>query len=78
MSSSRDDYVWVQSLTHYSAAHLTNDKGSYRGAFKKGATYSKIELTHKGSTQVYSVEMKIPYDEVDDFSYGSPSKTSTK
>ncbi|MBO4617868.1 MAG: hypothetical protein J5717_10960 [Lachnospiraceae bacterium] len=49
-----EDYSWAY---HYSKNHyasLTNGKGSFSGSNKDGGKWSKIEVTHNGTSVSYS------------------------
>ncbi len=53
-----EDYTWTQSISYSNQAGVYNGKkGWCYGSTKKGASYSKIEVTHKDFDQEYQIKL---------------------
>lgn len=74
-----EDYTWTQSLSYSNQAIVHNDKGTFKGTTKKGATYSKIEVTHKGTDQYYKIVLSgVDSSEASDLYMSREYKSSVK
>lgn len=50
-----EDYTWTYSDVYLHKARVKNGKGTFTSNASNRARWAKIEVTHKGTSQVYSV-----------------------